>query len=167
MEQIAAKLADVLEHRAVPTDNIVPELAGRELFPDHDRAAADQNCAGRKHAADAVIHRQAVIHPVRRLRIHHAGKPVAPLHDAGMADVGGLGQACGAGGIDVERAIFDGGRPPLVSAQRFARFLLDLEINAPTQIVQCLFVAVNPDRGLLPRGAAALTRTARRTPRRR
>ena len=131
MQQVAAKLADVLEQRAVPSDDIVPELAGREFFANHHRAAGDKNRAGRQHAADAVIHRQAVIHPVGRLRIHHAGKPMAPLHDAGMADVGGLGQPGGAGGVDVERPILDGHRPALGLAQRFARYALDVEIDAP------------------------------------
>ena len=130
MQQVAAKLADVLEQRAVPTDDVAPELAGREFFADDDRAAADQNRAGRLHAADAVIHRQAVVHPVGRLRVHHAGEPVAPLHQAGMADVGGFGQPGGAGGVNVERAILDGHGPAFGLAQRFARVLLDVAIDA-------------------------------------
>ena len=96
MEQVSTKLADVLEQRAVPSDDIGPELAGRESFSNHDRTATEQNRAGRLHAANAVIHRQAVIHPVCRSRIHHASKPVAPLHETAVAHVGGLGQAGGA-----------------------------------------------------------------------
>ena len=90
MQQVAAKFADVLEHRAVPTDYVAPEVAGREFFPDDERTTGDQNRPGRKYSAHAVIHGQAVIQPVCWLGIHHAGKPVAPLHDPGMADVGGL-----------------------------------------------------------------------------
>src|ERR1700722_8978694 len=54
---------------------------------------------------------------------------MAPLHDASMADVGGLGEPGRAGGIDVECAIFDGGRTPFVLAERFAGILLNLEID--------------------------------------
>ena len=110
-------------------------------------AAADKNRAGHLHPADAVIHRQAVVHPVCRLRVHHAGKPVAPLHDAGMADVGGFGQSGCAGGVDVERPILDGQRPPLVSTQRFARLLLDVAIDTRKRGV---LGAVDPDRSVTP-----------------
>src|ERR1700722_12621618 len=64
VEQVAAKLTNVLQEGAVPVDDIVPELAGGKLFPDHEGAAGDQNRARRLHTAYAVIHGQAVIHPV-------------------------------------------------------------------------------------------------------
>ena len=64
MEQVTAEFADVLEHRAVPTDHIVPEVSGRELLANDDCAASDENGARYQHAADAVIHRQAVVHPI-------------------------------------------------------------------------------------------------------
>ena len=47
------------------------------------------------------------------LRVHHAGEGVARQHDAVVVDVGGLGQAGGARGVDVERAILDGQRRAL------------------------------------------------------
>ena len=144
MEQVAAKFADVLEQRAVPADDIVPELAGGEFLANDECAAGDENRARHLHPADAVIHGQAVIHPVRWLRTHHAGKPMAPLHDAGMADVGGFGQPGRAGGIDVECAIFDGGgrRSLLLSAS--PEYCSNLEIDTPERRV---FAAMNPDRG--------------------
>jgi len=61
MEQVAAEFADVLEQRAVPTDYVVPEVAGREFLPDDERTTGDQYCPGRKYSAHAVIHGQAVI----------------------------------------------------------------------------------------------------------
>ena len=106
-EQVAAKLADVLKHRAVPTDDIAPELAGRKLFANNDAAATDESRARHQHPANAVIHRQAVVHPVCGLNTHHAGKPMAPLHDTSMAHVGGLWNPGRAGGKDVKCPIFD------------------------------------------------------------
>src|ERR1700722_3102335 len=64
VEQVTAKLTNVLEEGAVPVDNIVPELAGGKIFPDHEGAAGDQNRSWHLHTANAVIHGQAVIHPV-------------------------------------------------------------------------------------------------------
>ena len=40
VHQIAAKLADILEQRAVPCDDVVPELPRRKFLADHHRAAA-------------------------------------------------------------------------------------------------------------------------------
>ena len=56
--------------------------------PDHDRAAGDQQGADRDHAADAVVERQAVVHAVAGLGVEQAGEPLAPSHDAVMADLG-------------------------------------------------------------------------------
>ncbi len=142
MQQVPAQLADVLEQRAVPADDVAPELACRECFADHHRAAAHQNRAGRQHAADAVIHRQAVVHAVARAGVHQPGKPVAPLHHPGMAHVGGFGQPGCAGGVDVERAIVDGHRPALGVVQRVAGVSFDVVVDARKLVVTG---AVNPD----------------------
>ena len=80
VDQIAAQFADILEQRAVAGDDVVPELPGGKSVADHHRAAAHQHGAGRDHAADAVIHRQAIIHAVVGPGIHQPGKPEAPLH---------------------------------------------------------------------------------------
>jgi hypothetical protein len=45
-------------------------------------SASRQQRAGRDHAADAVVHRQAAVHAVARARIHQAGEPEAPLAEA-------------------------------------------------------------------------------------
>ena len=116
--EIAAQLADVLEHRAVEARDVVPERAGGEFLADDHRAAIDQHRAGRHHAADAVIHRQAVVHAVARPRVHHAGEPMAPVHQPEMADDRGLRQAGGAGRVDVERAIVERSPPSRSEAAR-------------------------------------------------
>ena len=66
VDQIAAELADILEQRAVPAHDVVPEFARGELLADHHRAAVDQNRAGRHEAAGGVVQRQAVVHAVGR-----------------------------------------------------------------------------------------------------
>src|SRR4029450_1092279 len=48
VDQVAAQLADVLEHRAVPLDDLFPEPARGELASDHHRAAADEDAARRE-----------------------------------------------------------------------------------------------------------------------
>src|SRR5713226_2579294 len=59
IHQISAKLADILEQRAVPARHVVPEVTGGKFLPDDRRAAVDQDRAGGDHPADAVIERQA------------------------------------------------------------------------------------------------------------
>ena len=144
VQQVAAQLADVLEQRAVPADDVAPELAGRESLAEHHRRAADERRAGRHHAADAVIHRQAVVHPVAAANAHQPGKPVAPLHQPEVADLGRLGQPGRARCVDVERPILDGRRPALAPGQRLARVTFDVKIDAREIAVAR---AVEPDRG--------------------
>jgi hypothetical protein len=47
-----------------------------------------------------------------------------------MADFGGLGQAGGSRGVDVEREIVDRGIAALAGAERLAGIALDVEIDA-------------------------------------
>src|SRR3984957_21163308 len=49
VEQVAAKLTNILEEGAVPVDDIVPELAPGKIFPDHEGGARDQNRAPHPH----------------------------------------------------------------------------------------------------------------------
>ena len=93
LQQIAAKLADVLEQRAIPAHDIVPEMAHREFVRQHHRSSRAQHAAGRDDAADAVEQRQAVVQTILGCRAGQAGKPAAPVQDATMADTGGLRQA--------------------------------------------------------------------------
>ena len=69
--------------------------------------ARNEGCTGDLHAANAVVHRQAVVYPVFRLRAHHAGEPIAPLHHASMANDGSLRQASRAGGVNIQGTICD------------------------------------------------------------
>ncbi len=94
----------------------------RKFLLQHDRAAADEHAADRDDAADAVIHRQAIHHPVGGRCVQNPGEPIAPGHDAVMADVGGLRQAGRAGGVDAERAVARGvGRRALLQAAASSR----------------------------------------------
>ncbi len=108
--QVAAKLADILKQRAIPLDNVIPEAARRESRPDHHRPSLDEHRSNSHHAADTVIHRQTIQHPVGWTSIHQARKPIAPLHQPEMADVRGFGQAGRTRSVNVERAILDIGR---------------------------------------------------------
>ena len=83
IDEIAAELADILKAGALPAHDVVPELARGKLVPDHHRAAADQQRAGRDHAAGGVIERQTIVHAVAGARIHDAGEGVAREHHAG------------------------------------------------------------------------------------
>ena len=107
VDEIAGEFADILNERAVAVDDIVPELLRGKFFADQHRAAAHQHRAGGDDAADAVIHRQAIVHAIVGAGIHQAGEPKTPLQNPPMADIDGLRQAGRAGGVDQERAIRD------------------------------------------------------------
>ena len=113
---------------------------------------------------DAVIHRQAVVHAVARADVHQAGEPVRPLHQPRVADAGGLGQAGGAGGVDVERAIVDRHRP---SPDRFGGAGRGLEVILDPRKPSRGGVAVTPDPRGRRRDRAAPRPRDRSAPRRR
>ena len=113
---------------------------GGEFFADHHRAAAHQHCTGGNDAADAVIERQAIVHAIVGAGIHEAGEPETPLHQPVMADMGGLRQAGGAGGVDVQRAVGDGHAAALRFGQASARQLFDGAVDADK-----IVAAVRPD----------------------
>ena len=92
--EVTAKLANILKQGAIPFRDIIPEAAGGKFRPDHDRSAIDENRANSHYAADTVIQREAIQHTIGGTSIHQAGKPVTPLHEPKMADVGGFGHAC-------------------------------------------------------------------------
>src|SRR5262249_59143569 len=50
VDEITAKLADILKARAVPAHDVVPELARGAFVTNHHRPAVDQKRAGRHHA---------------------------------------------------------------------------------------------------------------------
>ena len=107
-QQIAAQFADILEDGGAAVGHIAPEGAGGEFLAQDHRAAAQQHRARRHHAAHAVIHGQAVVEPVIGAGAGHAGEPVGPAHHPAMADMGRLGQAGGAGGVDQQGAVVQG-----------------------------------------------------------
>jgi len=145
IEKIPAHFADVLEHRAIVAPDVFPERAGREFVTNDHRAAIDQDRPGRYRAADAVIHRQAVVHAVARLRLHHAGEPMGPIHQPEMADDRCLRQAGGAGRVDVERTIIEGHLRPLRGGESTAREFR----NLLGDVGQCrLAAAMRPHDGL-------------------
>src|SRR5262249_24462370 len=113
MQEVPAELTDVLEQRALPANDVAPELARRELLADHHGAATGKDRACGEDAADAVVHRQAVVHSVARLLVHQTSEPIAPLHHPSVADVGGLWQPRRAGGVDKKRTIVDARLPAL------------------------------------------------------
>ena len=130
VQQIAAKLADVLEQRALPPDDVWPEVTGRELVADHHRAAPDQDRAGGQNTTDAVIERQAVVHPIGRPGVHETGEPMTPLHQSSMADPGGLREPGGARRVNEERGLVDRHGSALGLAQRAADKSLDVAVEA-------------------------------------
>ena len=113
--------------------DVLPELACGEALAHHHGAATDQRRARGHYATDAVVHRQAVVHAVGGGDIHHPREPVAPLQQPVVADDGGLGQARGARGIDVKRAIAECGRSPLVFAYGLRGHALDQTIDSRQQ----------------------------------
>ena len=140
IDQIAGELADILDERAIPIAHVVPESMGGEFLADEYRAAARQQRRGRNSAADAVIHRQAVIHAVLRRGVHQAAIPEAPLQQPPMADICGLRQAGSAGGVDQQRAVGDRHGAALFGRQPLGRQSPDRAVDARERAV-----AVRPD----------------------
>src|SRR6202022_3031515 len=91
-----------------PTHDVIPELARGKSFADHYRSAANQQRPGRGHAAGGVVERKTIIHAVSGARVYHSGKGMTHEHQAIVVDVGSLGEAGRAGGVDVKRAVLDG-----------------------------------------------------------
>jgi hypothetical protein len=141
--KVAAQLADILEQRAVVTHHVVPEFTRGELLADHHRAAVEQHRADRHHAAGGVIHRQAVVHAVVRLGVHHAGEGAAREHHPVVVDVGGLRQAGGAGRVDVKRAVFDG----QLCALRLRQRVSGQRVDHGVEPWQAGALAMRPDLG--------------------
>ena len=108
VQKPAAKLADIGEHGGVIFVDVVPEFGERE-FPLQDHRAADHE--GQSHRADpagGVIERQRVIDAVAGFGIQRADKARHHEQHAHMAEIRRLGQAGGAGGIDIEGPVLGG-----------------------------------------------------------
>jgi len=81
-----------------------------------------------------VIHWQAIIHSVIRARVHHPGKPMAPLHHPQMTDIRSLGQAGGPRGIDIESPIRDRRRLIIQVLQPVAGEAVDFLVDPPEAV---------------------------------
>ena len=90
-----------------------------------------------------MVHGQAVVHAVNRLYVHHAREPMAPLHDARMAHLRGLGHPGCPGCVDKKREVFDGHGAAFAGPERLTGVAFNSEIDARKRRV-C--VPVRPDR---------------------
>ena len=119
-DEIAAEFADILKRRAFPARDIVPKAARRKALGDRDRTAENQGRADRDDAADAVMHRQAIVEPVGRGQASKAGKPMAPDDEPAMTDLGGLRQTGRSRSENPQRAIGERDRSLLALRERLA-----------------------------------------------
>src|SRR6202789_1622837 len=142
VKQIAAELPDILKHRAIPTDHIIPKLVDRKRLANHNTGSACQRGAGNEYTSNAVIHRQAIVNSVIRLNMEHSSKPLGPLQNTRVTDISSLRQAGCARRIDVERNIIDGKPWPLCIRQIAGRQLLNVMIDTRERSAA---TSVNPD----------------------
>ncbi len=84
-QKITAEFADILEQRAIPAHDILPEGARGEFVRQYDGCSRVQHAAWRDDAADAVMDRQAIIQPVFGGSVGQPGEPAAPVQDAAVA----------------------------------------------------------------------------------
>ena len=105
VDQIAAELANIDKDRAALFNHIVPKLGQREPPPKHHGCAIHQGRAHSAKPACRVIERQGDIDPVLGVHIGRTGKAAHIGLGPGVGDLGRLGQARGAGGIDIEHGL--------------------------------------------------------------
>ena len=130
VDEKAAHLADIDEHRAFLRDDVAPERARREPLADPARAAGGQRHARRQQAAVGVIHRQAIVHAIAGPRAGGAGKPQHyPQHPA-VGDARGLRQSSRARGVDEQRRVAGRQRGPFIWTERGVGQRLDLDVDA-------------------------------------
>ena len=120
-EQIAAELADILHQRAVPAVTSSQKSAGGELVADHDRAAAHQQRADRRPRRRRCDRAAGSHTGGRRGRYASGRRTRSSTATPAVADIGGLRQAGGAGGVDQQRAVGERHRAALGRDQRRRR----------------------------------------------
>ena len=109
VQEIAAKLADILENGGAIEAAIFPEFMGREFALDDQREPPVVNAMpDRADAARRMIERQRAIDAVFGFRIQPARKAVHHEQHAHMGEVRRLGQARRARGVDVEGGVLAG-----------------------------------------------------------
>ena len=167
-DEIAAEFADILERRAVPARDVVPEPARRESFARSRPSRRDERRADRDDAADAVVHRQAIVEA-----IVGASSPARPANqwrpgdDAAMADLRRLRQPGRARGEDSQRAIVERHLAPLALAERRRAQRVDGSIDAESFGRRAAMRQIRPGRepAMLRAGSrdpATITRAPRR-----
>ena len=102
VHQITAQLADIDEHGGAGRHHVGPEAAGREPLADHQTRPVQQGRADADQAPGRVIQRQDVEDPVLGRRTGRAGESAHIGAGPRMRDAGRLGQAGGAGGVDIQ-----------------------------------------------------------------
>ena len=93
IQEIAAKLADILEEGGPVIVDVGPEFMHREFAADHQRAAGGQGHTRCAYAAGRMIHRERVVHAVALACIQGACEAVHHIKHAHVAEIRGLGQA--------------------------------------------------------------------------
>ena len=108
VEQVTTQLTDVAEGGRLESARIVPELAGAELAANGEARCPDNRRAPTHAKAGGVVQRQGAIQDVVRAHVQRDAAeadgslgPAAVFHDAG------LGQAGGAGGVDIEARVVE------------------------------------------------------------
>ena len=102
VDQIAAQLADIDEQRRARGLHIRPEIRRREPLAQHQLAAVQQGGPDPDQSAGRVIERQDVEGDVLFGRGGRAGEGAHIGAGPGMGDLGRLGQAGRARGVDVQ-----------------------------------------------------------------
>ncbi|MDT4838011.1 hypothetical protein FQZ97_717550 [compost metagenome] len=108
VQQVAAELADVTEAGGLVVRHVLPEVAGGELAAQGDGGAAGQ------HRGPAHGHRVVVVAGQGQVEDVALGEGETGVAEAAIgldpfavAEDGGLGQARGAGGVDVEAGVLE------------------------------------------------------------
>ena len=138
VEQIAAQFADIDKDGGVVFVQVVPEFADRETLLDDQRAAAPQRQAHGADAAGGVIKRQGIIDAVAWRGFQRAPKAGHHKEQPHMAEIGGFGQAGGAGGINVKSAVLAGDAGARARTGRTGWSAIQRE-------VEIVLLSLNPD----------------------
>ena len=102
VDQIAAQLAYIDEHGRLLIIYVVPELAGREAALQKDGSTIQEGRACGAKPAGGVIERQSKVDAVTGFRSCRPGEAAHIELSAQVGDARRLGQACRAGGKDVD-----------------------------------------------------------------
>jgi len=108
VEQIAAQLANIDDHGCAMVGDIVPILRGGKFAPQYHRCAAEQGAALTNEPAGHMIEGQGDVNAILRCQRTGRNGDAKAAPGAGMGDARCLGQAGGAGCIDIEEQVMAG-----------------------------------------------------------